>query len=453
MTVIVILAMIFALLALRLFAVLGRRTGTEQRQLPIPADDRSSLAPRPVAPSQGDARSEGAREQDSVVSVPAQSGLRALIALDRSFDVGQFLVGARAAYGMILEAYWNGDRETLRRYCDPEVLGAFESAIDAREAAGQTLANRLVRIENANISDVRVENGQAVLTVRFEADISAVTKDKDGAMIAGSLVDAVPTIELWTFARDVRSRDPNWLLVETDGGLSAGSESGLMMFHRLRLFLNVPRRVAPGPLAALCAALALAGCTVIPSGGGRPAPAARPIPSTPRPTLPAPTAPTPTPTPGATPTPSGPPPAIAAGLVPAPGLDSLLPTDSPRTALALRAFRASCPSLLRRTDGSGLTNGSDWQAACSAAASWSEDNGPQFLPALFRGRPARRRQDLCDRLFRAGNPRLPREGAGLRDAALQAPGRSHRSRSRPVQRQPQRPAHSRQGQGQQLHSL
>lgn len=216
-TVIVILAMIFALLALRLFAVLGRRTGHEQRQLPIPADDLS-IAPRPVAPSQGDAHSETGREPESVVAVPAQSGLRALIALDRSFDVGQFLVGARAAYGMILEAFWKGDRETLRRYCDPEVLNDFEAAIAAREAAGQTLENRLVRIDNANISDVRVENGQAIVTVRFEADISAVTKDKDGTVIAGSLVDAVPTIDLWTFARDVRSRDPNWLLVETDEG-------------------------------------------------------------------------------------------------------------------------------------------------------------------------------------------------------------------------------------------
>ena len=216
MTVIVILAMIFALLALRLFAVLGRRTGHEQqRQLPTPVDDRS-IAARPAAPSQGDARAEAGREADAAVSVPAQSGLRALIALDRSFDVGQFLGGARAAYGMILEAFWKGDRETLRRYCDADVLGAFEQAIDAREAAGQTLENRLVRIENANITDVRVDNGQAVVTVRFEADISAVTKDSGGTVVAGSLVDAVPTIDLWTFSRDVRSRDPNWLLVETD---------------------------------------------------------------------------------------------------------------------------------------------------------------------------------------------------------------------------------------------
>ncbi|MBO9574213.1 MAG: Tim44 domain-containing protein [Sphingobium sp.] len=215
MTVIVILAMIFALLALRLFAVLGRRTGHEQRQLPTPADDRS-IAAKPVAAGPGDARTETNRENESSVAVPAQTGLRALIQLDRTFDVGQFLTGARAAYGMILEAFWAGDRATLRRYCDPEVLAAFDAAIAERETAGHKLENRLVRIDSANISDVRVEHGQAILTVRFEADISAVTKDANGTVIAGSLDDAVPTIDLWTFQRDVRSRDPNWLLVETD---------------------------------------------------------------------------------------------------------------------------------------------------------------------------------------------------------------------------------------------
>jgi len=214
-TVIVILAMIFALLALRLFAVLGRRTGHEQRQLSTPADDLA-IAPRAATPAKGDARTDAGREADSAVAVPAQIGLRALVQADRSFDVGQFLVGARSAYGMILEAYWSGDRETLRRYCDPEVLAAFESAIDAREADGQKLENRLVRIEGAHISDVQVNNGVAHISVKFESDISAVTKDKDGAVIAGSLVDAVQTVEIWTFARDVRSRDPNWLLVETD---------------------------------------------------------------------------------------------------------------------------------------------------------------------------------------------------------------------------------------------
>lgn len=216
MTVIVVLAMIFALLALRLFSVLGRRTGHEQ-QLPAPVDDRP-LAARPPAGAQGDGTAPGQRAMESVVAAPAQSGLRALIAADRSFDVGQFLGGARAAYGLILEAFWKGDRETLARYCDADVKEAFESAIAAREAAGHTLENKLVRIEEANIIDVTLDKGYALVSVRFEADLSAVTRDSDGTVVAGSLDDAIGTVETWTFGRDLRSNDPNWQLVETDEG-------------------------------------------------------------------------------------------------------------------------------------------------------------------------------------------------------------------------------------------
>ncbi len=217
MTVIVVLAMIFALLALRLFSVLGRRTGHEQRQVPTPVDDRAA-APRVPASVQGDSSAPGLRAAESVVAVPAQAGLRALIAADRSFDVGQFLGGARSAYGLILEAFWKGDSETLAHYCDEDVRDAFATAIDEREAAGLTLENKLVRIESANIVDARVESGVALVSVRFEADLSAVTRDQSGTVIAGSLVDAVSTVETWTFSRDLRSRDPNWQLAETDEG-------------------------------------------------------------------------------------------------------------------------------------------------------------------------------------------------------------------------------------------
>lgn len=217
MTVIVVLAMIFALLALRLFAVLGRRTGHEQqRQLPTPVDDRPVT--RQPAGVPADNRTAGQRAAESAVLVPAQAGLRALIAADRTFDVGQFLGGARAAYGLILEAFWKGDRETLKRYCEQDVHEAFDSAIAEREAAGHTLDNKLVRIDNANIVDARVENGLAYVAVNFEADVSAVTRDQDGKVVAGSLDDAIATVETWTFSRDLRSRDPNWHLAETDEG-------------------------------------------------------------------------------------------------------------------------------------------------------------------------------------------------------------------------------------------
>ena len=216
MTVIVVLAMIFALLALRLFAVLGRRTGHEQqRQLPTPVDPTAGRVP---AATPADAHTASQRSAESAIAVPAQAGLRALIAADRSFDVGQFVGGARSAYGMILEAFWKGDRETLKRLCEADVYEAFDGAITAREAAGETLDNKLVRIDSAHVSDARVEDNVAYVSVRFEADLSAVTRDKDGAVVAGSLDDAISTTETWTFSRDLRSRDPNWQLAETDEG-------------------------------------------------------------------------------------------------------------------------------------------------------------------------------------------------------------------------------------------
>ncbi|MCW2389133.1 putative lipid-binding transport protein (Tim44 family) [Sphingobium sp. B11D3B] len=216
MTVIVVLAMIFALLALRLYSVLGKRTGHEQRQLPTPADDRPA-APMPSS-GQVDNRTPAQRAADNAVAVPAQPGLRAIIATDRNFDVAQFLGGAKAAYGMILEAYWKGDRETLRTYCADDVYDAFSAAIDQREADGLTMDNKLVRIEDARIDAARVESGTAFIAIHFEADLSAVTRDRDGNVVGGSLDDAISTAETWTFSRNLSSRDPNWELVETDEG-------------------------------------------------------------------------------------------------------------------------------------------------------------------------------------------------------------------------------------------
>jgi len=214
-TTIVVLAMIFALLALRLYAVLGRRTGQEPRQLPATIDDAKVVQRAPAKPAT-DSRTPTQPGVESAVAIPAQAGLRALIAADRNFDVTQFVSGARSAYGMILEAFWKGDRETLRQFCDADVLAAFESAIDEREAAGHSLSNRLVRIDSALIDDVRVENSTALVSVRFSADIAAITRDKGGTIIGGSMDDAVTTQDIWTFSRDLRSRDPNWQLVETD---------------------------------------------------------------------------------------------------------------------------------------------------------------------------------------------------------------------------------------------
>jgi predicted lipid-binding transport protein (Tim44 family) len=212
---IVILALVAAFLALRLYSVLGRRTGHEQQPAPLQGDDR--IAPKPVQPETRNAASaDRVRFAESIIAPEAETGIRAIINADRNFDVPQFLEGARSAYGMILSAFWTGKRDELRWLCDSDVAQSFEQAIDEREAAGQVLDNRLVRIEKAQIVEASMVGRTAHITLRFDADIAAITRDKDGTIIAGSMTDAVPTHDLWTFTREIGHADPNWKLSETD---------------------------------------------------------------------------------------------------------------------------------------------------------------------------------------------------------------------------------------------
>ncbi len=210
---IIIFAMIALFLGLRLYAVLGKRTGHEQ-PLSRPAEDL--VRERAIVPAIEDAR-------DGTVIVPeeqhmagADAGLRAIAAADRNFGAADFLDGAKQAYRLILEAFWAGREEDYRAYVSDDVREAFGEDIAERAVQGHVLDNRMVRIERAVIADAKLSNGTAEITVRFDADIAAVTRDTDGKVIAGSLTDAVPTHDAWTFSRNLRSTDPNWLLTDTD---------------------------------------------------------------------------------------------------------------------------------------------------------------------------------------------------------------------------------------------
>ncbi|MGD9811014.1 MAG: Tim44/TimA family putative adaptor protein [Sphingobium sp.] len=215
MYMIVILALVAAFLALRLYSVLGRRTGHEQQPAPLQGDDR--VAPKILQPNvQPQSAPERTGLGDTPIAADAEAGIRAIIAADRYFDVQQFLDGARSAYGMILDAFWNGKRDDLRWLCDSDVAQSFEQAIDEREAAGQVLDNRLVRIDKVHIIEASLRGSTAHITVRFDADIAAVTRDKDGNVVAGSMSDAIATHDVWTFSRDIGHADPNWKLSETD---------------------------------------------------------------------------------------------------------------------------------------------------------------------------------------------------------------------------------------------
>jgi predicted lipid-binding transport protein (Tim44 family) len=215
---IVLLAMIAAFLGMRLYSVLGKRTGHEQEPVLPRRDERTARAP--VRLDESDAQSApkpGAPATSGLVYEPAaEAGLRALLAADRNFDAGRFMEGAEAAYRMILEAYWAGDRDTLRDLCDDDSYEAFVAAIDARAARGETLENRLIGIDSAKITAVEMNRSEARITVRYQADISAITRDADGRMIAGSMSDAAQTNDLWTFRRAIGASDPNWLLDEAE---------------------------------------------------------------------------------------------------------------------------------------------------------------------------------------------------------------------------------------------
>lgn len=213
---IVLLAMVAAFLGLRLYSVLGKRTGHEQEPVARPAIDerqpavvrqpvgqRETLAPVPTMDS-------------PLADSAAQSGLRSIANADRTFDPALFVEGAKSAYGMILEAYWTGDKENLRFLCDDDVYESFAEEIDARLARNETLENRLVRIDEARIINASYDHPVARISVQFDADIAALVKDANGTIIGGSLSDAIETHDIWTFFRDVKSGDRNWKLDETD---------------------------------------------------------------------------------------------------------------------------------------------------------------------------------------------------------------------------------------------
>jgi predicted lipid-binding transport protein (Tim44 family) len=219
---------------LRLRSVLGQRTGRERPPYdPYSAreaartstnDNVVSLPPRPagdVAPAPAPAaeaepadRWKGIAEQGS----PAAIGLDAVVAQDPSFDARHFLTGARAAYEMIVTAYAQGDRRTLKNLLSKEVYDGFEQAIKDREARGEKAETRFVSIDKADITGAEVKGRTAQITVRFVSQLVSVTRDKDGNVIDGSPDKVTDVTDVWTFARDLSSRDPNWKLVATEAG-------------------------------------------------------------------------------------------------------------------------------------------------------------------------------------------------------------------------------------------
>lgn len=214
---IIIIAMVAGFILLRLRDTLGTKTGNE----PMPPAPGQADLDRLRREKDGYYNEPGPLEAD-VIDLEEDPALRKaysdIRAHDRSFDVSQFVTGARTAYGMILEAFWEGDRQTLRDFLDESVLSRFEAALDAREASGHKVENRLLDITKVDVVAAEFAGKMAQLTVHFTAEIVAVTKDGDGRIVEGDASDAVEMNDNWTFARNVKSGDPSWTLVATSAG-------------------------------------------------------------------------------------------------------------------------------------------------------------------------------------------------------------------------------------------
>lgn len=210
---IVIFAMIAAFLVYRLRSVLGRRTG-EERQRPNPYSPRTG-APDNVVPLPGRDRPAPAPVTAPGEPLSLAASIDQIGAADPSFDEKQFLQGARAAFPMIVEAFARGDTATLRPLLADDVYDNFARAIRARQSAGETLETHVVRVVDADVAEARMDGRTALLTVRLVSEQTNVLRDRDGAVVDGD-PNAPETVEdVWTFARNTRSSDPNWSLVET----------------------------------------------------------------------------------------------------------------------------------------------------------------------------------------------------------------------------------------------
>ena len=218
---------------LRLRSVLGQRTGRERPPydpystrdaVRSPATDKLvTLPPRPPEPPPArpaEPKPPAADRWKDVAETGSSvaAGLDAIAGADPHFDVKHFISGARTAYEMIVTAFAEGDRRQLRSLLSREVFDGFDAAISERDSRGQTAETRFVSIDGSSITAAELRGRTAQITIRFVSKLVSATRDRSGTVIEGSADKVTDVTDVWTFGRDVSSRDPNWKIVATEAG-------------------------------------------------------------------------------------------------------------------------------------------------------------------------------------------------------------------------------------------
>lgn len=213
---IIFFAMVAAFLVLRLRSVLGRRTGNE-RQQPDPLTARQPQEREAAADNVVELPNRRQAEvfADGAAATPSSAGITQIRVADPTFTPEGFTDGARAAFAMIVGAFAAADTDALRPLLSDEVYGNFSAAVDQRRNAGETLETELVSIKSATIDEAHMEARVAFVTVKFVSEQVNVVRNEAGEVVEGDPNRVAEVTDLWTFARNTASRDPNWTLVAT----------------------------------------------------------------------------------------------------------------------------------------------------------------------------------------------------------------------------------------------
>ncbi|PWV94022.1 putative lipid-binding transport protein (Tim44 family) [Phyllobacterium myrsinacearum] len=211
---------------LQLRKVLGRRTGNERPPFNPYASSRTAEVEDKAKPGdnvvslprRGEPKENQFEKVDALATpgTPLNEGLRAIQNADPAFDPAKFLEGSKMAYEMIVMSFADGDRKTLKSLLSREVFDGFVSAIADRESRGEKVQSSFVGINKAEITGAEMKGTEAHVTVRVVSELISATLDKDGNVIDGDKEAVAEVKDVWTYARDTRSKDPNWKLVATE---------------------------------------------------------------------------------------------------------------------------------------------------------------------------------------------------------------------------------------------
>lgn len=210
---IIFFAMIAAFLVLRLRSVLGKRTGNQRR----PRDQRPERDDGNVVelPDRAARAEEAEFTTEDLDDDPVAAGLTQIQIADPSFDPKDFVGGSRAAFEMIVHAFATGDTGTLRSLLSNEVYDNFQEAIKTRLEAGETLETTVISVKSTDVIEAELQGKSAVVTMKFVSEQVNVTRDTEGHVVDGDPNQVTDVTDIWTFARSVRSRDPNWKVIAT----------------------------------------------------------------------------------------------------------------------------------------------------------------------------------------------------------------------------------------------